>query len=103
MAAGLYSTCFALTLTTMALPQTLAAELRFLYVVTAILMVLAANRFFFPTSLKSQFAYNMNQLIHIHQVYLRLLGRSLKMPWITALSVIYRFTTILSNDRSRNI
>ena len=64
----------------MALPQTLAAELRFLYVVTAILMVLAANRFFFPTSLKSQFAYNMNQLIHIHQVYLRLLGRSLKMP-----------------------
>ena len=77
---ALYSTCFALTLTTMALPQTLAAELRFLYVVTAILMVLAANRFFFPTSLKSQFAYNMNQLIHIHQVYLRLLGRSLKMP-----------------------
>ncbi len=77
---ALYSTCFALTLTTMALPQTLAAELRFLYVVTAILMVLAANRFFFPTSLKSQFAYNLNQLIHIHQVYLRLLGRSLKMP-----------------------
>ncbi|MCH1950284.1 FUSC family protein [Enterocloster sp. OA13] len=77
---ALFSTCFALTLTTMALPQTLAAELRFLYVVIAILMVLAANRFFFPTSLKSQFTYNLNQLLHIHQVYLRLLGRSLKMP-----------------------
>ncbi|MCD7993975.1 MAG: FUSC family protein [Clostridia bacterium] len=77
---ALFSTCFALTLTTMALPQTLAAELRFLYVVIAISMVLAANRFFFPTSLKSQFTYNLNQLLHIHQVYLRLLERSLRMP-----------------------
>lgn len=77
---ALFSTCFALTLTTLSLPQTLAAELRLTYVVISILLVLAVNRFFFPTSLKRQYIYNLHQIFHIHQVYLRLLERSLKSP-----------------------
>lgn len=77
---ALFSTCFALTLTTMALPQHLALELRLLYVVAAILLVVVVNHFFFPTSMKSQFSYNLNQLFHIHHMYLRLLEQSLNSP-----------------------
>lgn len=74
---ALFSTCFALTLTTMALPQTLAFELRLLYVVCAMLLVLLVNRFVFPTRQKGQFRYNLYQLFHMHHVYLRLLEDSL--------------------------
>lgn len=77
---ALFSTCFALTLTTIALPQTLATGLRLLYVLIAILLVLVVNRFFFPTSVKSQFRYNLQELFHMHQVTLRLLSGSLTAP-----------------------
>lgn len=77
---ALFSTCFALTLTTMALAQPLAMELRLCYVVAAILLVLVVNHFFFPTSMKSQFTYNLSQLFYIHQRYLRLLKQSLSTP-----------------------
>ena len=77
---ALFSTCFALTLTTLALPQMLAAELRILYVVSAMVLVLLGNRFVFPTHQKGQFRYNLYQLFHIHHVYLRLLESSLAAP-----------------------
>ena len=77
---ALFSTCFALTLTTLALPQMLAAELRILYVVSAMVLVLLVNRFVFPTHQKGQFRYNLYQLFHIHHVYLRLLESSLAAP-----------------------
>ena len=77
---ALFSTCFALTLTTMALPQTLAAELRILYVAAASILVLVVNRFFFRTSFKGQFRYNLQQLFHMHHVYLQMLEDSLNAP-----------------------
>lgn len=77
---ALFSTCFALTLTTLALPQMLAAELCILYVVSAMVLVLLINRFVFPTHQKGQFRYNLYQLFHIHHVYLRLLESSLAAP-----------------------
>lgn len=77
---ALFSTCFALTLTTLELPQMLAAELRILYVVSAMVLVLLVNRFVFPTHQKGQFRYNLYQLFHIHHVYLRLLESSLAAP-----------------------
>lgn len=77
---ALFSTCFALTLTKLALPQMLAAELRILYVVSAMVLVLLVNRFVFPTHQKGQFRYNLYQLFHIHHVYLRLLESSLAAP-----------------------
>ena len=77
---ALFSTCFALTLTTLALPQTLAFELRLLYVVCAMVFVLIVNRFVFPTRQKGQFHYNLYQLFHMHHVYLRLVADSLTAP-----------------------
>ncbi len=77
---ALFSTCFALTLTTLALPQMLAAELRILYVVAAMVLVLLVNRFVFPTHQKGQYRYNLYQLFHTHHVYLRLLESSLTAP-----------------------
>ena len=77
---ALFSTCFALTLTTLALPQMLAAKLRILYVVAAMVLVLLVNRFVFPTHQKGQYRYNLYQLFHTHHVYLRLLESSLTAP-----------------------
>lgn len=77
---ALFSTCFALTLTTLALPQMLATELRILYVVAAMVLVLLVNRFVFPTHQKGQYRYNLYQLFHTHHVYLRLLESSLTAP-----------------------
>lgn len=74
---AIFSTCFALTLTTLALPQALAAELRIVYVGMAIALVLLVNYFVFPTHQKGQFRYNLCQLFHMHHVYLRLLEDSL--------------------------
>lgn len=77
---ALFSTSFALTLATMVLPKMLAAELRILYVVIAMVLVLLVNRFVFPTHQKGQYRYNLYQLFHTHHVYLRLLERSLTEP-----------------------
>lgn len=72
-----FSTCYALSMTTLAMNQTMAIELRLLYVVMAILVVLIVNKFFFPTSMMQQFKYNFQQVFHMHHVYLRILEDSL--------------------------
>lgn len=77
---GLFVTCFALSMTTLALGTTIALELRIFYVVIAIMMVLLINRFFFPTSLKTQYKYNLKLLFHMHHMYLRLLENALLEP-----------------------
>ena len=77
---SLFATSFALSLSTMALSQTFAMELRLIYVITAILLVLVFNRFFFPINIKRQFQSNMNQLFHLHHVFLQLLEKSLTSP-----------------------
>lgn len=91
---ALFSTCFALTLTTLALPQMLAAELRILYVVSAMVLVLLVNRFVFPTHQKGQFRYNLYQLFHIHHVYLRLLESAWPPLLIMVSSAMFRSITI---------
>lgn len=77
---ALFSTCFAITLTSMAMQQTIAIELRLLYVICAILMVMFINRFFLPTSLPGQFHKNMREMFHLQHVYQRLLLNSLRKP-----------------------
>lgn len=74
---ALCSTCFALSFTTLAIAEKTALELRLLYVVIAILIVLTVNRFFFPTSIKSQFWYNFQTIFHMQHSYLRILENSL--------------------------
>ena len=58
----------------------MAIELRIFYVVIAILLVLAINKFFFPMSMGWQFKYNFQQIFHMHHVYLRILENALSNP-----------------------
>lgn len=75
---AMFSTCFALTLTTMALQQKIAIELRISYVILAIFLVLIVSRFLFPTSMTSQFHYNLQRIFHMQHAYLRILYVSLE-------------------------
>lgn len=77
---ALFVTCHALTMTTMAMGSGEAAVLRLLYVIGAVLFVLVINRFFFPTSMGSQFRYNLQMLFHMHHMYLRILEGCLTRP-----------------------
>ena len=51
-----------------------------IYIIAAVLFVLVINRFFFPTSMGSQFRYNFEMLFHMHHMYLRILEDSLTDP-----------------------
>lgn len=77
---ALFVTCYALTMTTMAMGSGEAAALRLIYVIGAVLFVLVVNRFFFPTSMGSQFRYNLQMLFHMHHMYLRILEGCLTHP-----------------------
>ena len=74
---AVFVTCFALSMTTMAMQETLALELRMIYVAVAVLLVLLVNQFFFPTSLGTQFRYNWKMIFHMHHMYLRFLEGTL--------------------------
>ena len=78
---AVFVTCFALTMTTLSMGQTATAVfLRMIYIIAAVLFVLVINRFFFPTSMGSQFRYNFEMLFHMHHMYLRILEDSLTDP-----------------------
>lgn len=77
---ALFSTSFALTLASMAMNETMAIELRFLYVCCAICLVLIVNRFFFPTSLQGLFHDNVRRMFHVQHAYLQMVYYSLKKP-----------------------
>lgn len=70
---ALFVTCFALSMTTLAMGGSMAVFLRMAYIIGAVLFVLVINRFFFPTSLGSQLRYNFQLLFHMHHMYLRML------------------------------
>lgn len=74
---GAFVTCFALSMSTLAMKETLAIELRMLYVAAAVLLVLVVNKFFFPTSMGQQFRYNFQMIFHMQHMYLRILEGSL--------------------------
>lgn len=65
-----FSTGFALTLASLSLNSTTAVELRLVYVILAVLLVLLANRFCFPTSLFGQFRFNLREVVHMETDYL---------------------------------
>lgn len=68
-----FSTGFALTLASLTLKSTTAIELRLAYVAGAVLLVLLANKFCFPTSLYGQFKFNMREVLHMEENYLNFL------------------------------
>lgn len=61
-------TCFALSMVTLAMGEETAIELRMVYVMGAVFLVLVINRFFFPTSMGQQFRYNLTVVFHIVQM-----------------------------------
>lgn len=68
-------------MTSLAMGETATAVfLRMSYVAASVLFVLVVNRFFFPTSLRSQFRYNLQMLFHMHHMYLRILEDALTNP-----------------------
>lgn len=71
------STVFALFLTSLALPDLTAAGLRFFFVFLACGLVYVVNRFVFPTSMQKQFAFNFQELFHVHQASLVVLRHAL--------------------------
>lgn len=73
-------TCFALSMVTLAMGEETAVELRMIYVMGAVALVLVINRFFFPTSMGQQFRYNLTVVFHMHHMYLRMLERALERP-----------------------
>lgn len=70
---ALFSTGFALTLASLTLASTTAIELRIMYVIVAVVLVLLANRFCFPTSLFGQFRFNVQEVMHMQNIYLNFL------------------------------
>lgn len=77
---AVFVTCFALTMTTIAMGDSSVVILRMAYVVAAVLFVLIVNRFFFPTSMGSQLRYNFQMLFHMHHMYLGILKDCLTNP-----------------------
>ncbi|MFQ7537347.1 MAG: FUSC family protein [Clostridium sp.] len=80
---AMFSTCFAITLTSLAMQETIAIEMRLTYVAVAILLVLIVNRFFFPTSRSGLFQANMKRMFHMQHSYLRILQGVCMHRWIT--------------------
>ncbi len=77
---AVFVTCFALTMTTLAMGGNSVIFLRLAYVAAAVLFVLVVNRFLFPTSMGSQMRYNFQMLFHMHHMYLRILEDALTNP-----------------------
>ena len=77
---AIFSTSFAITLASLAMQETIAMELRLIYVGLATVFVLVINRFFFPTSMRGQFQDNIWGLFHMQHSYLRILIASLRVP-----------------------
>lgn len=77
---AVFSTAFSVTLASLAMQETMAMELRLIYVGLATAFVVVANRFFFPTSIKGQFRDNIRGLFHMQHSYLRIFSASLYVP-----------------------
>lgn len=73
----IFSTCYALTLTSMTLNETTAIQLRLLYLCAAVLIVFIVNRFFFPIRRDKLFQYNLRSF---HVIYEECMDYTKKIP-----------------------
>ena len=73
----IFSTCYALTLTSMTLNETTAIQLRLLYLCAAVLIVFIVNRFFFPIRRDKLFQYNLRSLLQLHDSYWEMIQKEL--------------------------
>lgn len=73
----IFSTCYALTLTSMTMDGTTAITLRILYLAAAVAIVSGVNRFFFPMRRDTQFRYNVKALFRLHNDYWNIIRQGL--------------------------
>lgn len=73
----IFSTCYALTLASMTIEETLAIELRMVYLLAAVGIVFLVNAFVFPTKRKVLFRLNMNELFRAQQEYWEIMKDSI--------------------------
>ena len=74
----IFSTCYALTMASMTMPGTTAIVLRISYLLIAVLIVFAVNRFFLPMRKTSQFRYSVKALFRFHNKYWDIIRRGLQ-------------------------
>ena len=74
----IFSTSFALTLTTMTLERSEAIQLRLFYLGLAVALVLLVNSFLLPTRRSTQFRYNLRTLLRLQAAYWGLVRGSLR-------------------------
>ena len=65
----IFSTCYALTLASMTMEETLAIELRMIYLLAAVGIVFLVNVFVFPTKKKVLFQLNIKELFRAQKEY----------------------------------
>lgn len=65
----IFSTCYALTLASMTINEAVAIELRVIYLLLAIVLVFAVNRFVLPTKLETLFRFNLKRLYSLFGSY----------------------------------
>ena len=81
----IFSTCYALTLTSMTLNETTAITLRIVYLGAAVILVFLVNRFFFPIRKEALFTHNIKALFSLHNRYWDIIRKGLSQD--TELSV----------------
>ena len=65
----IFSTCYALTMASLTLDETIAITLRIVYLAAAVAIVFVVNRFFFPMRKETQFRYNFKALFRLNNSY----------------------------------
>lgn len=73
----IFSTCYALTLASMSIPQTTAISMRLLCLAAAVVLVYVVNHFVFPTSRDTMFRFNMRTLFRLHNSYWEIIRQTL--------------------------
>ena len=81
----IFSTCYALTLTSMTLNEATAITLRIVYLGAAVILVFLVNRFFFPIRKEALFTHNIKALFSLHNRYWDIIRKGLSQD--TELSV----------------
>ena len=65
----IFATCYALTMTSMSIPQNEAITMRLLSVLAAMVLVYAVNHLVFPTSKEAMFRFNIHMMFRLHNSY----------------------------------
>lgn len=78
---AMFSSSFALLLTSFSLPYAYASELRLIYLISAIALVLIVSHVIFPITKKGQLRQNLTQLCLLQLIYLDIFERAIQQEY----------------------